>query len=121
MVVNGLRWDLVPQRFALETMESFGEMNHVDEWLIWMREEGKLVDDAAGAHSGMAKVTVLHEWYGTWIKKHGDKNDKNEALSLKDLNQALIERGWEKKPSSGVRWVGKRLASGDEIPLLNWL
>jgi len=121
MIVNGLRWDLVPQRFALETMESFGEMNHVDEWLLWMREEGRLVDDAAGAHSGMARVTILHEWYGIWIKKHGDKNDKQEALSLKDFNAALVERGWEKKTSAGMRWVGKRLSSGDDIPMMSWI
>jgi P4 family phage/plasmid primase-like protien len=121
MVVNGLRWDLVPQRFALETMESFGQMNHVDEWLMWMRTEGRLHDAVDGPLTSMAKASVLHRWYTLWVNEHGDKNDKQEALSLKDLGVALRERGWESKPSAGMRWIGRRLTRGDEIPIMGWL
>ena len=112
MVRDGLRWDLIPQKFAVATVDAIGEMSHIDEWLQWMREEGHLQDDRSDiAVSAMAKASDLHKHYSAWVKAHGDKADKQEELSLKDLNIALRERGWESKPSAGVRWVGKFLPS----------
>lgn len=112
MVKNGLRWDLIPQKFAIDTIDAIGEMNHVDEWLQWMREEGYLLDDQTSVPvSKMAKASEIHEHYSAWVKKHGDKTDKQEELSLKDLGVALRERGWESKPSAGVRWIGKVLTT----------
>lgn len=112
LVRNGLQWKLIPQRFALDTFGAFGDLNHVDEFLLWMREEERLKD---GVHevaaSSMVKASVFHSWYRYWVKQHGDKADKNEELSLKDFNAALRERGWESKISAGTRWAGKVVAA----------
>jgi hypothetical protein len=110
MVRDGLRWDLIPKKFAIATVDAFGEMSHVDEFLLWMREEGHLFDDKLDVPaSTMAKASDLHKHYAAWVKAHGDKADKQEELSLKDFNLSLRERGWESKLSAGTRWMGKVL------------
>lgn len=111
MVRDGLRWDLIPKKFAIATVDAFGEMSHVDEFLLWMREENHLLDDKLDLPASQwAKASDLHVLYKKWVKEHGDKNDKQEELSLKDFNASLRERGWESKPSAGTRWVGKVMA-----------
>lgn len=116
MVRDGLRWDLIPKKFAIATVDAFGEMSHVDEFLLWMREEGHLFDDKLDVPvSQMAKASDLHKHYAAWVTTHGDKADKQEELSLKDFNVALRERGWESQKSAGVRWVGKVLASNTVV------
>jgi len=109
---NGVRWDLIPSKFALDTITAFGQMDNIDEFLMWMRDEGHLVeddDDLAMMHS--ARVSSVHGWYAHWISKHGDKMDKSEALNLTKFNASLRERGWQSAVSNGTRWMGKRLLS----------
>jgi hypothetical protein len=107
---NGVRWDLIPSKFALDTITAFGQMDNIDEFLMWIRDEQELIeadDDLPVSH--YAKVSALHAWYTHWISKHGDKMDKSEALNLTKFNAALRDRGWQSADSSGTRWVGKRL------------
>lgn len=108
---DGIKWTLMPTKYAKDVLESFGQLDHVDEFLEWLRDRETLsvTDKTEVTASHCAKATDLHEWYGYWIAKHGNKQDKGEALSLKEFNVALRERGWESKTSNGVRWLGVRL------------
>lgn len=108
---DGIKWHLMPTKYAQDVLESFGQLDHVDEFLEWLKERETLSvgDKAEVTASHCAKATDLHEWYGYWIAKHGNKQDKGELLNLKEFNSALRDRGWESKTSNGVRWLGVRL------------
>jgi P4 family phage/plasmid primase-like protien len=110
---DGVKWTLLPTRYAEAKLASFERLDHVSEFIEWLRDREALesVNMAETAVSHCAKANELHEWYGTWLKKHGDKQDKAEALNLRDFGQALRDRGWVSKTSAGVRWVGVRLTS----------
>lgn len=110
---DGIRWTLMPTKYAEATMDSFGQLDHVDEFIEWLkdREVLEVVDMSETAASHCAKATELHEWYTVWIKKHGSKQDRSEALNLKEFGSALRERGWTSKASAGVRWLGVRLTA----------
>lgn len=108
---EGIRWTLMPHKYAEATLESFGQLDHVDEFVEWLRDRDiiQVVDMSETPVSHCAKATELHEWYTVWIKKHGDKKDRAESLNLKDFGHALRERGWTAKPSGGTRWLGVKL------------
>lgn len=100
----------IPTRYVLATMDAHGELDHVDEFLAWLRDEGVLAeagDDTPGRE--LAKASALHEHYVAWITKHGDKIDKQDALNLRALGEALRQRGWTTRMAAGTRWVGQRL------------
>lgn len=107
---SGLRWDLLPSRYAEATLSSFGQLDHVDEFLEWIKERGTLqVVAITTPVSHCAKASDLHAWYTYWVKKHGNKQDKAEQLNLKEFAGALRERGWQSKISAGTRWLGVQL------------
>lgn len=109
---DGIRWTMMPSKYATATLESFGQLDHVDEFIEWLkdREILQIVDMTETPVSHCAKANELHEWYGLWVKKHGDRQDKNEALNMKDFGAALRERGWASKLSGGTRWLGVKLS-----------
>lgn len=120
-LVRGARDELaakvenIPQKYALATLNAFGQMDHVDEFLEWMVDSGYLefVDDETPANA-CALLNQLHAWYKNWLKKHGDKMDQVDALGLREFNAKLVERGWEKKNSGGLRWLGRKLTVSAE-------
>lgn len=98
----------VPEGFKLATVEAFNELNHVNDFLQFMRDEQALIegdDDLPLANCW--KHSDLHSRYGDWINAHGDSEDKRTKLGLKDFGKALRVLGWISKPSAGTRWVGK--------------
>lgn len=108
---DGVKWTLMPTKYAEDTAESFGQLDHVEEFIEWMRDRELLVNAEPGTPtSHCVKANELHEWYNVWLKKHGSKQDKNEALNLTEFGRALVDRGWTRKTSGGVRWVGLKLA-----------
>jgi len=113
--VNGVHWELLPTRFALETMDAFDEVDHIGSFLLWMSEQGhlaKVEDDVPASHC--AKASDLHGWYTHWVRKHGDRADREGQLNMRDFGQALRTRGWESTMAQGTRWRSYRLASTTE-------
>lgn len=103
----------IPERYALATMHAFGAMDHVEEFLEWLKDMDILVAAPDGTPaSGMAKASELFDWYSVWVKKYGDRVDKQDALGLKAFGRKLRDDlGWESKTSAGVRWLGWVLKS----------
>ena len=112
LFINGVNWSLLPERFALALMDAFDEVDHIGSFLLWMTEQGHLeqaeIDTSAVK---CAKASDLHAWYGFWVKKHGDRADRESALNLKNFCMALRTRGWESRSAAGTRWLGWRLVS----------
>lgn len=105
--------DHIPQKYILATMNATGALSNVEEFLLWMYEEGYLVDVdlATTPLSHCVKASALHERYVEWIKVHGDAQAKKEQLDLSDFGRQLRDKGWVGKPSAGIRWVGKKMVS----------
>jgi putative DNA primase/helicase len=114
---HGMNWSLLPERFALAMMDAFDEVDHVGSFLLWMAEQGHLLQgDLDIPVSKCVKAADLHGWYSHWVTKHGDRTDREGKLNLRNFGAALRTRGWESERSAGVRWVGWRLVS--EAPWL---
>lgn len=115
---HGVKWDLIPQRFAVETMEAFDELDHIGEFLRWLVDHGhvEVVNAADVPASHCVKAGELHSWYTHWVKKYGNKLDQQERLSMRDLGAQLRQRGWESRMASGTRWLGWKLVS--DVPWL---
>lgn len=118
LFVHGIKWDLMPIKYTSAVMDSFDELDHVSEFVKWMVEHGHLESASAVdlPLSHYVKASDLHAWYASWVKKHGDKLDRDSALSLRDLGTQLRTRGWESRAAMGTRWVGWRLTT--EAPWL---
>lgn len=120
-VVTGARDDIitrVPERFALATMQARGDMDHTDEFLDWMNEEGFLVtlpDDAPAVHCITA--TQLFTCYRVWLRKFADQVDRRDELGRKQFGQSLRDKGWSSTVSAGTRWVGRGLSPTIPIEL----
>lgn len=115
LFANGVNWSLLPERFALALMDAFDEVDHVGSFLLWLTEQGHLVqgdEDTPASHC--AKAADLHAWYGQWVAKHGDRADRESRLNLQDFGRALRTRGWETKKAMGTRWLGWRLVSSPD-------
>jgi putative DNA primase/helicase len=95
--------------------EAFDEVDHVGQFLNWMLEQGFLAK-ADGAGRDFAKASDLHTFYTYWIKKHGDRADRDSMMNLKAFGKSLRGRGWETMLAAGTRWVGWALTSS-----LPWL
>jgi P4 family phage/plasmid primase-like protien len=110
---DGVKWTLLPTRYAEAKLASFERLDHISEFVEWLRDREALetVNMTETPLSHCARAGELHDWYNHWLKKHGDKQDKAEALNLRDFGQALRDRGWVSKTSGGVRWVGVKLTS----------
>lgn len=112
LFANGVDLSLLPTRFLLETMSAFDEVDHIGSFLLWLTEQGHLVKAEEGTASNRcAKASDLHAWYAHWVKKHGDRQDRESMLNLRDFGAALRTRGWETVMSGGTRWVGYTLIS----------
>lgn len=109
---NGIKWDLLPEKFVAATMDSFSELDHVGEFIRWAVEVGRLevVDAVTVPASHCVKAAELHEVYVAWVKQHGDRSDKDGQLSMRDFGSALRTRGWEARIASGTRWLGWKLS-----------
>lgn len=98
----------IPPRYALATMNALGGLDHVEEFLSWLREMDLLVaapDDVPV--SSLAKVSELYDWYKLWTTRYGDRVDRDDALSMRAFNQKLRDdHKWTSRVSAGVRWVG---------------
>lgn len=102
--------DYVPEKYALATMKARGDMDHVDEFLEWMCEEGFLIDVSMDTPaSNCVKSSELYLRYTKWLKDFGDDIDKKQVLTNKMFSISLKEKGWTSKLSAGVRWLGKKL------------
>lgn len=115
MFLDGVRWDLVSRRLAADTLLSHDKLDHIMEFTEWLKERGTLVVDATAPVSHCARLPELHSWYVRWVEKHGSRQDKNERLGLTEFNNALRDRGWDKKVSAGTRWVGMRLTEEPSV------
>lgn len=117
LFVNGVNWSLLPDRFALAMMDAFDDVDHVGSFLLWMTEQEHIVraepDEPAVR---CVKASDLHAWYSFWVQKHGDRQDREGKLNMRNFGTALRSRGWEAKMAAGTRWVGWRLQSD-----ANWL
>lgn len=112
LFINGIDWMSLPEKFVNALADAFDEVDHVGSFLLWMIEEGSLEKtDVDAPASGCAQASQLHSAYRFWLHQHGDRGDRESALSLKDFNAALRTRGWESGRSSGIRWLGYRLQS----------
>lgn len=103
--------------FANALAEAFDEVDHVGEFLRWMEEQGHLSkpsDDAAA--SSLAKASDLHGWYVFWVKRHGDRSDRESLMNMRAFGRSLRGRGWESTNANGTRWMNYRL--GAEAPWL---
>jgi phage/plasmid-associated DNA primase len=118
LFAQGIKWDLIPDKFVNRTMDSFELLDNVSEFVRWMVDMGHLavVDAVETPASHCAKAADLHGWYTHWVKKHGDKTDRDSALSLKDFGTQLRTRGWESRIAMGTRWLGWKLV--DAAPWL---
>ena len=110
---HGIKWDLLPPKFAGFQMEGFEELDHVGDFIRWMTEAGHLdvVNAVDVPASHCAKAADLHGWYTQWVKKHGDRTDRDAMLNMRDFGAQLRARGWETRAAMGTRWLGWRLAS----------
>ena len=110
---HGVKWDLLPPKFAGFQMESFDELDNIGEFLRWMVEVGHLrvVNAAEVPFSHCAKAADLHAWYTHWVKKHGDRTDRDAMLNLRDFGTQLRARGWESRMAMGTRWLGWQLVT----------
>lgn len=116
MMRNGIKWTLLPQRYAGYTLDSFAQLDHVGEFLEWLTDREILVTvEPSAPASHCARANEMHEWYVSWVQKHGNKQDKSESLNMKEFGQVLRERGWVSKTSGGVRWLGVRLTTTPSI------
>jgi putative DNA primase/helicase len=108
-----LNVDHIPQKYILATMDATGALTNVEEFLLWAYEEGYLVDtDVANTPvSHCAKASDLHTMYVNWIKNHGDQQAKKDQLDMPDFGRQLRDKGWQSKPSAGVRWLGKKIVA----------
>ena len=118
MMRNGVKWTMLPEKYATSTMDSFNQLDHINEFIEWLTDREILVrvDMTEVAVSHCARANELHEWYVLWIQKHGNKQDKSEILSMKEFGVALRDRGWVSKLSAGTRWLGFRLTSTATMP-----
>lgn len=108
----------IPERYALATLSAFGQLDHVEEFIEWMRDMDALLPAGEGTPvNAMAKASELFDWYALWVKRYGDKNDKQDALGLKSFGQKLRDDlGWTSRKSGGVRWLGWTLR--DQLTVL---
>jgi P4 family phage/plasmid primase-like protien len=105
--------------FGLDTEKAFSGLSHVYDFLDWLRDESALLeidgrnseeDIPYGEKSSYVRTRELHAMYKWWITNMGSRQDKNEALSERDLNGELKDmHGWTTTMSAGTRWIGKQL------------
>lgn len=104
--------DEPPRRFVLATMNAVGDLDHVDEFLAWVQDEGYLAPAPEGAEGiTCIRSSELYTLYSHWIKKYGDRIDRDDRLSGIMLTKSLKSRGWRTGRSAGTRWLDWQLTS----------
>lgn len=101
-----------PESAVNALAEAFDEVDHVALFLSWLQEQGHLqkVDDDT-AVGRCAKAGDLHAWYVSWVRKHGDRADREAMMNMRAFGSALRSRGWESGVAMGVRWKGWALVT----------
>lgn len=101
----------IPAKYVLATMTATGEMNHVEEFITWMRDEDYVLELDDSAEGRCVKTSHLHIAYTYWMREHGDRTDRADMISLKEFNISLRDQGWNsKKVNGGTRWMRKNLS-----------
>lgn len=119
-VVAGARDGIIetpPARFLLATMDASNAMDHIAEFLAWAKDDGFIaqVDPASAAYK-MVRTRELYNLYRHWLIAYGDRDDRSSVPSERTFNEAMVTSyGWEKRISSGTRWIGWTL--GDDLPI----
>lgn len=109
----------IPEEFALDTMESFDQLNHLGEFLAWLTDEGLLKEDdpTTTPLTQCWRAADLHGRYDSWLTFHGSQRDRREKLSLREFNDALKAQGWQTRRSNGTRWAGRIQVQHDQRAL----
>lgn len=118
LLVAGARDPIInepPERFILATMKAREGMDHVDEFIDWLKDEGWLVDVNTDVASRCLLAKDLYRVYTSWVRQYADTVDKRDILGLKQFNQAMVAREWIEGASAGKRWMGKAWIS--PVPL----
>jgi putative DNA primase/helicase len=110
LLIAGARDPIInepPERFILATMHAREGLDHVDEFIDWVKDEGWLVkvDDNVAAVRCI-RARDLYRVYTNWVKTYADQVDKRDVLGLQQFNRALGQREWMAQESGGKRWVG---------------
>jgi len=120
LIIDGARDDIIdrmPERYALATMETRGGIDHTDEFLAWMREEGYLAEIPLDAPIlECVRLRDLYSAYRFWVQYMTDKSDKLDTLGRNSFNTAIRDKQWESRESGGARWLGRRLIT-ENIPI----
>lgn len=99
-------------RLAEALAEAFDDVDHIGAFLDWAQAEGHVIKaDTELPTSHCAKAYDLHALYVYWVKKHGDRGDRESQMNTVSFGRSLRGRGWESAKSAGVRWIGWTLQS----------
>ncbi len=105
------------QDFTRALAEAFDEVDHVGQFLQWLAEQGHLTKvEPETPASHCVKATDLHAWYVFWVKRHGDRADRDAQMNLRAFGRSLRGRGWESSMANGTRWLGHQL-----VGVATWL
>lgn len=100
------------ERNVVALAEAFDEVDHVGQFISWALEQGHLEHvDANTPTSHCVKASDLHAWYVHWVRKHGDRSDRDGQMNMRAFGTTLRARGWEAAKVAGTRWVGWALKS----------
>jgi P4 family phage/plasmid primase-like protien len=112
--------DDVPAQWVKITMDSFDELNHVSEFLSYLRDQGLLIDINTEYAPLQAcwKASDLHSYYRIWVGMHGGSEARRQEMSLKELNKSLRGQGWFSEKSAGARWAGKMVGTANDSSMI---
>jgi len=113
--------DHIPQKYILATMNATGSLTNLEEFLQFMYEDGYLEDAPISTTpaSHFVKASDLHTQYVNYVKNHGDAQAKKDVMDMPEFGRQLRERGWQTKPSAGIRWMGRKLIQIPMWPNMN--
>lgn len=100
-------WQNLPANFEWAKQEAFAELNHVNDFLQHMWDEGKLSHNDELPLHRCWKTSDLHLEYAGWVREHGDPEDRRTMLGQRMFTKALRDIGWVSRTSNGTRWEGK--------------
>lgn len=104
--------------FAFDTATAFEDLTHTGEFLAWLNDTGQLESvsieeqNTYGVKSTYATLEEMYDRYLYWVKHRGNRQDRYDALSIKDFGKDLrASHGWEVVTSGQKRWLAKRLSA----------
>jgi putative DNA primase/helicase len=111
-----------PERFMLATMRAREGLDHVDEFLDFMREEGWILDAPPDTPDyKFLPANELFKVYTAWVKNYADTVDKRDVLGRNKFNDAMRNREWISVGVAGVRWIGKQWISPQPVRLMTMI